>query len=109
MVFFRIAVLTVLVGMLLASSVSAKTEITVWFPWSGFDGQLLAEYAERYSELNPEVNINVQFVEGAGVSSGQLQVSIAGGVQPDLILFWGFTSTTQPAGSCSRPTSGRIH
>ncbi|MDK2829614.1 MAG: multiple sugar transport system substrate-binding protein [Clostridium butyricum] len=70
------------------------TQITVWYPWSGPDGNVIKQWAEDFNKTHPNIEVNAQMVSGSGIGSsqGKFQTAVAGGNPPDAVLYWDYTS-----------------
>jgi multiple sugar transport system substrate-binding protein len=88
-------------GAFTPSSHAAGTSITVWYPWSGPDGNQIVNWAKAYTKATG-VTVNTVLVSGSGIgtttaASGKFLAAVKAGQAPDLALYWGQDALPQLA------------
>jgi ABC-type glycerol-3-phosphate transport system substrate-binding protein len=81
------------VGSLAPTAQAASTSLTLWYPWSGPDGNQVVNWAKAYTQATG-VKITTDLVSGSGIgansaASGKFLAAVKGGQAPDLALYWG--------------------
>lgn len=76
----------------LTGAARAATDVTVWYPWGGPDGQAVVDAARAFNASQKDFVVKPVLVEGAGIqgtAQGKFLTAVSSGTPPDAVLYWG--------------------
>lgn len=85
-------VLSLAVALMLAGGAQAATNVTIWYPWGGPDGQAVVDAANAFNASQKDIVVKAVLVEGAGIqgtAQGKFLTAVSSGTPPDAVLYWG--------------------